>query len=148
MDLTLVVWTFLQDAQGRLLLGRREGTRYAAGLWNPPGGRVEPGEPLAQAAAREVREEVGLHVRPQDLECLGVARYDLAGAAGEGPARGVDFFFLARTWTGEPRALEHTGELGWFAPDALPADSLPWLPAAVGAHLLRRGWLTETVHPA
>ena len=146
MDLTLVVWTFLQDAHGRLLLGRRDGTRYAAGLWNPPGGRVEPGEHLAHAAAREAREEVGLHVRPQDLECLGVARYDTAGLAG--PARGVDFFFLTRTWTGEPRALENTSEIGWYAPDALPDDSLPWLPAAVQAHLLRREWLTETVHPA
>lgn len=49
------------DDAGRLLLVRR-GRAPSAGLWSVPGGRVEPGETAAQAAAREVREETGLEV--------------------------------------------------------------------------------------
>ncbi len=50
------------DAAGRLLLVRRRNSP-GRGLWSVPGGRVEPGEALAAAVAREVREETGLHVR-------------------------------------------------------------------------------------
>lgn len=51
------------DDAGRLLLIRR-GHAPSVGLWSVPGGHVEPGETLAQAVVREVREETGLDVRP------------------------------------------------------------------------------------
>ena len=51
----------VRDADGRLLLVRR-GQEPSAGLWSLPGGRVEPGESIAEAAAREVLEETGLRV--------------------------------------------------------------------------------------
>ena len=49
------------DDAGRLLLVRRR-NEPGRGLWSVPGGRVEPGESLAAAVAREVREETGLAV--------------------------------------------------------------------------------------
>ena len=52
----------IRDDVGRLLLVRR-GHPPAAGLWSLPGGRIEPGESPAAAAAREVLEETGLVVR-------------------------------------------------------------------------------------
>jgi len=51
----------VRDDAGRLLLVRR-GRPPSAGMWSVPGGRVEPGETPAEAAAREVREETGLQV--------------------------------------------------------------------------------------
>ena len=56
----------VRDADGRLLLVRR-GHAPSVGLWSLPGGRVEPGESPAQAAAREVLEETGLEVDVRDL---------------------------------------------------------------------------------
>ncbi|MGY1693456.1 NUDIX hydrolase [Geodermatophilus sp. SYSU D00766] len=50
------------DDAGRLLLVRRRNAP-GRGLWSVPGGRVEPGESLAAAVTREVREETGLRVR-------------------------------------------------------------------------------------
>jgi 8-oxo-dGTP diphosphatase len=57
------------DAAGRVLLILR-GKPPSAGEWCVPGGRLEPGEALAHAVAREVREETGLIVEVGDLACV------------------------------------------------------------------------------
>ena len=61
-NLVVCAGAVVLDDAGRLLLIRR-GQAPSAGLWSVPGGRVEPGETAAQAAAREVREETGLQVQ-------------------------------------------------------------------------------------
>lgn len=143
MAVDLIAWVIVQDAKGRILLGRREGTRFASGFWNLPGGAVEAREPLVNAAARELREETGLQVRPQDLQHIGINRYDVEGLHGR--AQGVNFFFLARAWEGEPAPLDHTSELGWFDPTNIPGDSLPWLAQALKNHLLDGLFYAEQV---
>lgn len=55
------VGAIIRDGGGRLLVIRR-GRPPGVGLWSIPGGRVEPGEALADAVRREVREETGLQV--------------------------------------------------------------------------------------
>ena len=57
------------DGAGRVLLVER-GRPPGAGLWSIPGGRLEPRETLAQAVAREVREETGLIVEVGALACV------------------------------------------------------------------------------
>ena len=54
------------DRAGRLLLVQRA-NEPGRGLWSVPGGRVEPGEDDAAALVREMREETGLHVTPDEL---------------------------------------------------------------------------------
>jgi 8-oxo-dGTP diphosphatase len=58
-----VVAGVLLDARGRVLLARRTEGRDLAGLWEFPGGKVDPGETPMQALARELREELGIRVQ-------------------------------------------------------------------------------------
>lgn len=81
---------------GRILVIRR-GRPPSEGLWSIPGGRVEPGETLAEAARREVAEETGLDVRIGPL----LGRTDLPA----GPGTVYDVSDYAATVDGDPDAL-------------------------------------------
>src|SRR6187551_3104500 len=65
----VAVGAFIFDREGRVLLVER-GKDPGKGLWTVPGGRLEPRETLAQAVAREVREETGLIVEVGALACV------------------------------------------------------------------------------
>jgi 8-oxo-dGTP diphosphatase len=71
---TVAVGAFVFDAEHRVLVVER-GEPPGVGLWSVPGGKQEPGETLAQAVAREVREETGLVVEVGGLACV-VERID------------------------------------------------------------------------
>ena len=65
---TVAVGAFVLDGERVLLI--RRGRPPDEGLWSVPGGKLEPGETLAQAVAREVREETGLVVEVGPLACV------------------------------------------------------------------------------
>jgi 8-oxo-dGTP diphosphatase len=50
------------DEAGKVLITRRASDSHQGGLWEFPGGKVEPGESLATALARELREELGIEI--------------------------------------------------------------------------------------
>jgi 8-oxo-dGTP diphosphatase len=66
---TVAVGAFVFDREGRVLLVERA-SPPAQGLWSVPGGKLEMNETLAQAVAREVREETGLVVEVGALACV------------------------------------------------------------------------------
>lgn len=102
---------------GQVLAAQRAAPATAAGRWEFPGGKVEPGESEHEALVRECDEELGAQV-----EVLGRVGADVPMVTGA-----ILRLYLARLVDGsEPRALEHA-ELRWLAADAL--DSVPWLPA-------------------
>jgi 8-oxo-dGTP diphosphatase len=107
----------VRDDDGRLLLVRRANDP-SRGLWSLPGGRVEPGETAAQAAAREVGEETGLDVTVGAL--LGTA--DLGAYV-------VDDF-AAVVNGGALRAGDDASEAAWFTVEETTA--LPLTPGLLG----------------
>jgi 8-oxo-dGTP diphosphatase len=58
-----VVAAVVEDAEGRVLLAQRAADAHQGGLWEFPGGKVEPGEGVGEALRRELREEIALEVR-------------------------------------------------------------------------------------
>lgn len=75
MTLLLVVAAALIDADDRILIAQRPLGKTLAGLWEFPGGKLEPGERPEQALIRELREELGLTVDPACLAPLTFASH-------------------------------------------------------------------------
>ena len=99
--------------EGRLLAARRTAPAAAAGRWEFPGGKVDPGETEIEALVREVEEELGVTV--------GVERW----LTGEQPVGAYLLHVaLCTLERGEPRATEHD-ELRWLRADEL--DDVDWL---------------------
>ena len=76
---TKVVAGALIQYEDSILLLRRardfRGIDTGKGLWEPPGGTVEPGEKIEAALSREVREETGIHTRDDEAELVMVLNY-------------------------------------------------------------------------
>lgn len=114
MSVHLAASTAIIQANRILLIQREDFC-----VWGLPGGDVDPGESLTQAAMREAREETGLEVTLTRL----VGMYSLVGNA----HTTIAAVFAARPADGvlTPDPHEISG-IGWFSPDALPADLMWW----------------------
>lgn len=96
---------------GRVLLVKR-GHPPLAGEWSIPGGLLELGETLREAAVREAREETWLTVEPGEL--LGVFDRVLRDTVHRTQYHYVLVDFLCRKIAGEPRAAGDADEVRWF----------------------------------
>lgn len=133
-----VVAGILVDARGRILLARRGDGRDLAGLWEFPGGKVEPGESPADALARELREEIGV-----DID--GIEPLIRVPHAYPHKRIALDVYRVRR-FTGRARGLEQQA-LTWVPRDRLIAYSMPAADRPVVAALLQPAEYLITPEP-
>ncbi|WP_347330796.1 Nudix family hydrolase [Marinimicrobium locisalis] len=106
----------VQGADGRILIARRSDDAHQGGLWEFPGGKVDPGETLAKALARELREELAIDVLAS--EPLIEIRHDY-------PDKSVWLQVCRVTaFEGEPQGAEGQ-PVQWVQPEALPGFAFP-----------------------
>ncbi len=110
-------------ADGREVLVAQRGSGPLAGLWEFPGGKVEPGEDHEAALVRECAEELGVTVAPEAF--LGEVPLDGA-VAGGAPGTSTLRVWSARLVAGEPVAHEHR-DLRWVR--AADLEALDWIAA-------------------
>jgi|AntRauTorcE11897_2_1112592.scaffolds.fasta_scaffold64764_1 8-oxo-dGTP diphosphatase len=104
------------DAQGRVLVARRAHEQHLGGLWEFPGGKLEPGERAEQALYRELKEELAIEVKHARPFCLIQHNY---------PDKAVLLdVWLVESFTGTPAGAENQ-PLRWLPPARLDAAEFP-----------------------
>ncbi|MDE3028404.1 MAG: (deoxy)nucleoside triphosphate pyrophosphohydrolase [Paracoccaceae bacterium] len=132
MKVVLVSAVALIDVDGRVLLAQRPAGKSLAGLWEFPGGKVEPGESPEDALIRELHEELGIETWKTCLAPLTFASH------------GYDDFhllmplFACRKWDGNPHPREGQ-TLKWVRPNDLKTYPMP--PADIPLISILRDWL-------
>ena len=132
MKIVLVAAVALLDKAGRVLLAQRPEGKSLAGLWEFPGGKVEPGESPETALIRELHEELGIETWSSCLAPLTFASHAYA-----------DFhllmpLFACRRWQGIPHP--HEGQkLAWVR--AAELGDYPMPPADIPLIPVLRDWL-------
>jgi 8-oxo-dGTP diphosphatase len=127
--LLLVAAVALVDADGRVLIAQRPEGKQLAGMWEFPGGKVEPGERPEETLIRELHEELGIVVREACLAPLTFASHAYDGFHLLMP------LYICRRWDGFAAAREGQA-LKWVRPARLrdypmpPADE-PLIPALI-----------------
>ena len=112
--------------EGKILLSLRQNTGWSDGLYSLPSGHLEPGEMAKSAMAREAQEEIGVHIKPEDLQLVLTMMVIT-------DSERVNFFFVADAWEGEVTnmELEKCGGLDWYALDNLPDNVVPYVRKAL-----------------
>ncbi|EKE85324.1 8-oxo-dGTP diphosphatase MutT [Idiomarina xiamenensis] len=106
----------IEDEQGRLFISRRASERHQGGKWEFPGGKVEQGESVQQALARELREECNIDV--EQCAPLTVVEHRYADKAVR-----LDVWLVTR-YRGQAKQLEGQ-EWRWVARHELEAYQFP-----------------------
>ncbi len=132
MKTVLVSAVALIDVDGRVLLAQRPEGKSMAGLWEFPGGKVDPGETPEAALIRELHEELGIDTWSSCLAPLTFASHSYD-----------DFhllmpLFACRKWQGTPMAREGQ-TLKWVRPAQMKDYPMP--PADVPLISILRDWL-------
>lgn len=128
-----VVALALRGMDGRWLMHRRPLEKHHGGLWEFPGGKVEPGEVPVNALIREIQEELGIGLQAEDVHPATFAE-ERTVASGR-PI--VILLYTASRWRGQAAALEG-GEIGWFLPTEIATLAKPPLDMELAAQLLAK----------
>lgn len=110
-------------SDNKILLLRRKNTGYEDGNYCFPGGHVEKGEPIHEALIREVKEEIGINIRENDLKLIHILNRKIDDNAY------VDFIFECNKWEGNPYIVEtdKSDDLQWFAIDNVPENIISFM---------------------
>lgn len=130
-DVVVVYPRRISGTQREILLGKKN-TGLGQGRWVGPGGKVEPGESLVEAALRELCEEVGLVATPEHLQPIARLHYPF-------PTRPHlsqrSHAFVLETFTGTESESEELSPHWWpesdIPFDLMWADATLWLPRAL-----------------
>lgn len=123
--MTIVVTAAVIERDGRWLMARRVKGSHLEGLWEFPGGKIEPGESLEACLVRELVEELGVPSRVRGLRLATSHDY---------PGRRVELHFFDCGIDGEPRPLLGQ-ELRWVSASELASLPLPEADAGLVALL-------------
>jgi 8-oxo-dGTP diphosphatase len=109
-----------------VLLLRRFNTGWEDGKYSVPAGHVNAGESVTQAAIREAQEEVGVELKPEDVEVVHVMHR-------KSDEERVDFFLVVKDWRGEisNHEPEKCDDLPWRLLDSLPENMIPYVRRAL-----------------
>lgn len=130
--LLLVAAVAMLDTDGRVLLAQRPEGKSMAGLWEFPGGKVEPGERPEETLIRELEEELGIFVNEACLAPLTFASHSYE-----------DFhllmpLYVCRRWDGIPTGVEGQ-TLKWVRPVRLREYPMPAADEPLIPHLMDLG---------
>jgi 8-oxo-dGTP diphosphatase len=128
VKVVLVAACALIDADGRVLIAERPAGKSMAGLWEFPGGKVDPGERPEDALIRELKEELGIVVKEACLAPLTFASHSYE-----------DFhllmpLYVCRRWEGMVTAREGQ-KLAWVRPNRLKEYPMPPADVPLISHL-------------
>ena len=128
VNIVFVAACALIDADGRVLIAERPAGRSMAGLWEFPGGKIEPGETPEASLIRELKEELGIFVKQECLAPLTFASHAYP-----------DFhllmpLYVCRRWEGLVRAQEGQ-RLAWVRPNRLKDYPMPPADQPLISHL-------------
>ena len=118
VETLFVVAAALIDGDGRVLVQQRPPGKPMAGLWEFPGGKVEPGEAPEAALVRELTEELGIAV---ESACLAPATFASEPLGGR---HLILLLYALRKWSGVPQA-HHASALKWVRPLELHGLEMP-----------------------
>ena len=131
MRVVQVVAAALVDGEGRVLVAQRPQGKSLAGLWEFPGGKIEPGETPDAALVRELEEELGIAVAETALEPLTFVSHAYP-----------DFhllmlMYVCRAWAGEPVGQQGQplvwGDMAMLGGLPMPPTDIPLLAALATA---------------
>ncbi len=112
------------EHQGKVLAARRKPGSHNGGLWEFPGGKIEPGETARQCLMRELEEELGIQSQIGD-----VVGENIHHIEGKGPEKTIRLLaYKVRHTGGEIQLLDHD-QILWLTPDQL--HTLNWSPADI-----------------
>ena len=123
-NMLLVSAVALIDRDGRVLLAQRPKGKPMAGLWEFPGGKIEPGETPETALIRELDEELGINTAASCLAPLSFASHSYGASDNQAAFHLLMMLYVCRRWQGSPKPIEG-GALKWVRPQQLRDYPMP-----------------------